>query len=35
MIPLDTPPVAEMQAFIKSEITRWGAVVQKSGASIE
>ena len=35
MIPLDTPPVAEMQAFIKSEITRWGAVVRKSGASIE
>ena len=35
MIPLDTPPVAEMQAFIESEITRWGAVVQKSGASIE
>ena len=35
MIPLDTPPVATMQAYIKSEIVRWGAVVQKSGASIE
>ena len=35
MIPLDTPPVAVMQDYIKSEIVRWGAVVQKSGASIE
>jgi tripartite-type tricarboxylate transporter receptor subunit TctC len=35
MIPLDTPPVAEMQAYIKSEIARWGAVVRRSGASVE
>ncbi|HXZ21306.1 MAG TPA: tripartite tricarboxylate transporter substrate binding protein [Pseudolabrys sp.] len=35
MIPRDTPSVPEMQAYIKSEIVRWGAVVRKSGASIE
>lgn len=35
MIPRDTPSVAEMQAYINSEIVRWGAVVRKSGASIE
>ena len=35
MIPRDTPPVDELTRYIKSEIQRWGAVVKKSGASIE
>src|SRR5262249_31342269 len=29
--PTDTPSVAELQAFVKSEITRWGKVVQTAG----
>ena len=35
MIPRDTPPVDELSRYVKSEIVRWGAVVKKSGASIE
>ncbi len=35
MIPRDSPPVAAMQDYIKSEIVRWGAVVRRSGASID
>ncbi|MFZ0355539.1 MAG: tripartite tricarboxylate transporter substrate binding protein [Pseudolabrys sp.] len=35
MIPIDTPPVADMQTYIKSEVARWGRVVQKSGASVD
>jgi tripartite-type tricarboxylate transporter receptor subunit TctC len=35
MIPRDTPPVDELSRYVKSEIERWGAVVKKSGASIE
>jgi len=35
MIPINTPPVADMQEFMKSEIARWGQVVQKSGASVD
>ena len=35
MIPINTPPVADMQDFMKSEIARWGQVVQKSGASVD
>ena len=35
MIPIATPPVAEMQSYIKLEIARWGRVVQKSGASVD
>lgn len=35
MIPIDTPPVADLQTYIKSEIARWGTVVQKSGASVD
>jgi tripartite-type tricarboxylate transporter receptor subunit TctC len=35
MIPVVTPPVADLHAFVKTEIARWGQVVQKSGASID
>jgi tripartite-type tricarboxylate transporter receptor subunit TctC len=31
LLPMDTPPVAEMQAFVKSEIARWGKVVTAAG----
>lgn len=31
LTPLDTPPVPEMQAFVKSEIERWGKVVEAAG----
>jgi len=28
LLPMDTPPVAEMQSYVKSEIVRWGKVVE-------
>jgi len=28
---MDTPTVAEMQSFVKSEIVRWGKVVEAAG----
>jgi tripartite-type tricarboxylate transporter receptor subunit TctC len=31
VIPIDTPPVAELQAYVKSEIGRWGKVVEQAG----
>jgi tripartite-type tricarboxylate transporter receptor subunit TctC len=31
VIPIDSPPVPELQAFVKSEIVRWGKVVQHAG----
>jgi tripartite-type tricarboxylate transporter receptor subunit TctC len=31
MLPLPTPTVEAMQAFVKSEIARWGEVVRKAG----
>ena len=31
MLPMATTTVAELQAFVKSEITRWGKVVQQAG----
>jgi tripartite-type tricarboxylate transporter receptor subunit TctC len=30
-IPLTSPPVAELQHYVKSEIGRWGKVVEKAG----
>lgn len=35
MVPVDTPSVAELQAYVKSEIVRWGNVVEKSGAAMD
>jgi tripartite-type tricarboxylate transporter receptor subunit TctC len=35
MIPVDSAPPAELARYVKTEIVRWGAVVKKSGASIE
>jgi tripartite-type tricarboxylate transporter receptor subunit TctC len=31
LTPLDTPPVAAMETFVKSEIERWGKVVEAAG----
>jgi tripartite-type tricarboxylate transporter receptor subunit TctC len=31
LLPMDTPPVAEMQNYVKSEIDRWGKVVTAAG----
>ncbi len=31
VIPIDLPPVPELQTFVKSEIARWGKVVQHAG----
>jgi tripartite-type tricarboxylate transporter receptor subunit TctC len=34
MIPATSGSVSELQAFVKSEIARWGEVVKKSGAAV-
>ena len=31
MLPLDAGAVDDLQAFVKSEIRRWGDVVRKAG----
>jgi tripartite-type tricarboxylate transporter receptor subunit TctC len=31
MLPIPTPTVADLQAFVKSEIARWGKVVKQAG----
>jgi tripartite-type tricarboxylate transporter receptor subunit TctC len=31
LLPMTTPSVAEMQTFVKSEVTRWGDIVKKAG----
>jgi tripartite-type tricarboxylate transporter receptor subunit TctC len=31
VIPIDTPPVPELKTFVKSEIVRWGKVVEHAG----
>jgi tripartite-type tricarboxylate transporter receptor subunit TctC len=35
LVPADSHSVAELQAFVRSEIVRWGEVVKRSGASID
>ncbi len=34
-VAVDTPSVAELQAYVKSEIVRWGKIVEKSGAAMD
>ena len=34
-VPVDTPSVAELQAYVKSEIVRWGKIVEKSSAAMD
>jgi len=31
LVPLSTPSIADMQSFVKSEIARWGKIVQEAG----
>ncbi|MFL5073341.1 MAG: Bug family tripartite tricarboxylate transporter substrate binding protein [Xanthobacteraceae bacterium] len=31
LVPMDTPPVEDMRGFVKSEVVRWGKVVQAAG----
>jgi tripartite-type tricarboxylate transporter receptor subunit TctC len=31
LLPLETPSVDEMKTFVKSEIVRWGKVVEAAG----
>ena len=31
LLPMETPEVPQMQAFVKSEIVRWGDIVKKAG----
>jgi tripartite-type tricarboxylate transporter receptor subunit TctC len=31
LLPMETKSVAEMQGFVKSEIARWGKVVEAAG----
>jgi tripartite-type tricarboxylate transporter receptor subunit TctC len=31
LIPIDSPPVDRLQAYVKSEIARWGRVIQQAG----
>jgi len=35
MIPIDSAPPDALARYVKTEIVRWGAVVKKSGASVE
>ena len=30
-IPVDSPPPAELQKFLASEIDRWGGLIQRAG----
>jgi tripartite-type tricarboxylate transporter receptor subunit TctC len=31
LIPIDSPPVDRLQAYVKSEIARWGRIIQQAG----
>jgi tripartite-type tricarboxylate transporter receptor subunit TctC len=31
LLPMETPPVEDMRGFVKSEVVRWGKVVQAAG----
>jgi tripartite-type tricarboxylate transporter receptor subunit TctC len=31
LVPLPTPPIADMQGFVKTEIASWGKIVQQAG----
>jgi tripartite-type tricarboxylate transporter receptor subunit TctC len=35
LVPADSHTIAELQAFVRSEIVRWGDVVKRSGASVD
>jgi hypothetical protein len=31
LIPIDTPPVEALQRFVKTEMARWGKIVEQVG----
>jgi tripartite-type tricarboxylate transporter receptor subunit TctC len=33
LLPMQTPSVPEMRAFVKSEVVRWGDIVKKAGVA--
>jgi tripartite-type tricarboxylate transporter receptor subunit TctC len=35
LVPADSRSVEDLQAFVRSEIVRWGEVVKRSGASVD
>ena len=35
LVPTDSGPPEELQAFVRTEIVRWGDVVKRSGASVD
>ncbi len=35
LVPADSHSIEELQAFVRSEIVRWGEVVKRSGASVD
>ena len=35
LVPADSHSIEELQAFVRSEIVRWGDVVKRSGASVD
>jgi tripartite-type tricarboxylate transporter receptor subunit TctC len=35
LVPADSHSIAELQAFVRSEIVRWGEVVKRAGASVD
>ncbi len=35
LVPADSRSIEELQAFVRSEIVRWGEVVKRSGASVD
>ena len=35
LVPADSHSIEELQAFVRSEIVRWGDIVKRSGASVD
>jgi tripartite-type tricarboxylate transporter receptor subunit TctC len=35
LVPAQSASIEQLQAFVRSEIVRWGKVVKRSGASID
>jgi tripartite-type tricarboxylate transporter receptor subunit TctC len=35
LVPADNGSIEELQAFVRSEIVRWGEIVKRSGATVD
>jgi tripartite-type tricarboxylate transporter receptor subunit TctC len=35
LVPADNSSIEQLQAFVRSEIVRWGEIVKRSGASVD